>query len=118
YSGMLLANQLSYGKLALPSYHFDKAATIVSIDADFLGTWLAPVEFSKQYSKGRKVSAKNPTMSRHYHIEPAHTISGAAADYRATCRPSRTGAIAVALYNAVVNGAKPNLGTEKLNQVV
>jgi len=118
YSGMLLANQMSYGKLALPSYHFDKAATIVSLDADFLGTWLAPVEFGKQYSKGRKVSAKNPNMSRHYHIEPTHTISGAAADYRATCRPSHLGAVAVALYNAVVNDAKPSLASDKLNQVV
>lgn len=118
YSGMLLANQLSYGQLALPSYHFDKADTIVSIDADFLGTWLAPMEFSMQYSKGRKVTAKNPKMSRHYHVEPIHTISGAAADYRATCRPSAVGAVVVALYNAIVNGTKPNLGTDKLNEVV
>jgi len=118
YSAMLLANQASYGQLALPSYHFEKAQTIVGIDADFLGTWLAPIEFSKQYNKGRKVSAKNPRMSRHYHIEPAHTISGAAADYRATCRPSHVGAVVVALHNAVVNGEKPNLGTDKLNQIV
>lgn len=118
YSGMLLANQASYGKLALPSYHFDKAKTIVGINADFLGTWLAPVEFSKQYSAGRKVSAKKPEMSRHYHVESAHTISGAAADYRATCRPSETGKVVVALYNAVVNGQKPNLGSDKLNEVV
>lgn len=118
YSGMLLANEHSYGKRALPSYHFDNADTIVSIDADFLGTWLAPMEFSMQYSKGRKVTAKNPKMSRHYHVEPIHTISGAAADCRATCRPSAVGAVVVALYNAIVNGTKPNLGTDKLNEVV
>lgn len=118
YSAMLLANQASYGQLALPSYHFDKAKTIVSIDADFLGTWLSPAEFSKQYSKGRRVSAKNLQMSRHYHIEPTHTISGAAADYRATCKPSQTGAVVVALYNAIVNGEQPKLGTDKLNEVV
>lgn len=118
YSAMLLANQLSYGKLALPSYHFDKAQTIVSIDADFLGTWLSPSEFGKQYSKGRKVSAANPKMSRHYQVEPIHTISGAAADYRATCKPSQIGTVVVALHNAVVNGTKPNLGSDKLNEVV
>lgn len=118
YSAMLLANQASYGKLALPSYHFDKAQTIVSIDADFLGTWLSPSEFGKQYAKGRKVSATNLKMSRHYHIEPTHTISGAAADYRATCRPSHIGAVVAALHDAVVNGTKPSLGTDKLNQVV
>lgn len=117
YSGMLLANEASYGKRALPSYHFDKAATIFSLGADFLGTWLSPVEFAKQYSLGRKVSAKNMTMSRHYQVEPMHTISGAKADYRATCKPSEMGAVAVALYNAI-NGTAPSFASKKLNDVI
>lgn len=118
YSGMLLANEASYGKRALPSYHFDKAKTIVSLGADFLGTWLSPVEFSKQYALGRKISAKNPVMSRHYQVEPNHTISGAAADYRAVCRPSEMGAVAVALYNAVANGTAPAFSSKKLNELI
>ncbi|MCB0699315.1 MAG: TAT-variant-translocated molybdopterin oxidoreductase [Chitinophagales bacterium] len=118
YSGMLLANEVSYGKRALPSYHFEKANTIVSLGADFLGTWLSPVEFAKQYSKGRKINAKHAVMSKHYHVEPTHTITGAKADERATCRPSEMGKVAVALYNAIANGAKPNLGSDKLNKVV
>lgn len=108
HSGMLLANAESYGKKALPSYHFDKANTIFSLGADFLGTWLSPIEFAHQYSNGRKVTTKNKKMSRHYQIEPMHTISGAAADVRATCRPSEIGAVAVALYNLIVNGTAPS----------
>jgi molybdopterin-containing oxidoreductase family iron-sulfur binding subunit len=118
YSGMLLANEASYGKRALPSYHFDRAKTIVSIGADFLGTWLSPVEFSWQYAKGRNISAKNTEMSKHYHIEPNHTISGAAADVRATCKPSEMGAVAVALYNAVTTGAAPSLPSKNLNKLI
>jgi hypothetical protein len=34
-----------------------------------------------------------------------HTITGAKADYRATCKPSEMGAVAVALYNAVTGTA-------------
>lgn len=118
YSGMLLANEASYGKRALPSYHFDKAQTIVSLGADFLGTWLSPVEFAKQYAAGRKVSAKNMAMSKHYHVEANHTITGAKADMRATCKPSEMGAVAVALYNAVANGTAPSLPSKKLNDLV
>ncbi len=118
YSGMLLANEASYGKRSLPSYHFDKAQTIVSIGADFLGTWISPIEYAKQYSKGRKVSAQNLRMSKHYHIEPNHTITGAKADERAVCKPSEMNGIAVALYNAVSNGAKPQLASAKLNRLV
>jgi MoCo/4Fe-4S cofactor protein with predicted Tat translocation signal len=118
YSGMLLANEASYGKRALPSYHFDKAKTIVSLGADFLGTWLSPTEFSYQYSKGRNISAKNTEMSKHYQVEPNHTISGAAADIRATCKPSEIGAVAVALYNAVATGAAPSLPSKNLNKLI
>lgn len=118
YSGMLLANEMSYGKRALPSYHFDKAKTIVSLGADFLGTWLSPVEFSKQYSTGRRISAKNLEMSKHYQVEASHTISGAAADHRATCKPSEMGAVAVALYEAVANGTEPSFSSKNVNELV
>ena len=118
YSGMLLANEASYGKRTLPSYHFDKANTIVSIGADFLGTWIAPIEYAKAYAQGRKISAKNMKISKHYHVEAMHTITGASADHRATCKPSEMGGVAVALYNAVANGTAPSLGSAKLNELV
>ncbi|MFX5761050.1 hypothetical protein ABTE44_20180, partial [Acinetobacter baumannii] len=53
YSGILLANEATYGVRAIPSYKFDAAKAIVSIGADFLGTWLSPVEFAKQYAAGK-----------------------------------------------------------------
>ncbi len=118
YSGMLQANEACYGKRTLPTYHFDKAQTIVSLGADFLGTWLSPIEFSKGYSKGRKISAKNLNLSRHYQFESNHTTTGACADHRATCKPSEMGTIASALYNAVVNGTQPALSSAKLNELV
>ena len=118
YSGMLLANEANYGKRALPSYHFDKAQTIVGLGADFLGTWLAPIEFSKQYGIGRRVSAANARMSKHYQVEANHTTTGASADLRATCKPSEMGAVAVALYNAVTTGASPALPSKNLNTLV
>jgi len=118
YSGMLLANEASYGKRMLPGYHFDKAQTVVSIGADFLGTWLSPVEFAKSYSKGRKISAKSLRLSKHYQVESILSITGAAADVRATCRPSEMGMVAMALYNEVTGGAKVQLPSAKLSDMV
>lgn len=118
YSGMLLANEACYGKRAIPSYHFDRAKTIVSIGADFLGTWLSPVEFAKGYSLGRKMSAKKLEMSRHYQFEAMHSLTGANADVRATCRPSEFGAVAVALYNAVTAGTAPSFASQNLNKAI
>ena len=97
YSGMLLANEACYGKKAIPSYQFDSAKTIVSLGADFLGTWLSPVEFSKQYAANRKITGEKPTLSRHFHFESMLSLTGSNADDRYTHKPSETGAIALAL---------------------
>jgi MoCo/4Fe-4S cofactor protein with predicted Tat translocation signal len=106
-SGMLLANmQTGHGKI-LPSYRFDNAKTIVSLAADFLGTWLSPVEFNKQYAKGRKINEKNPTMSKHFQFEAVLSQTGANADERYLCLPSKLGAVAAALLGAV-NGQTPS----------
>lgn len=115
YTGMLLANEASFGKRALPSYQFDRAKVIVSIGADFLGTWISPVEFARQYSYGRKINEAAPVMSKHYQVESFLSMTGANADERFVHRPSEIGAIAIALL-AAVGGAAPgvNIGDSKL----
>ncbi|RYY44170.1 MAG: 4Fe-4S dicluster domain-containing protein, partial [Chitinophagaceae bacterium] len=115
YSGLILANELSYGKKALPSYQFDKAKTIVSLGADFLGTWISPTEFSKQYATNRKVKSTNPELSRHIHFESMMSMTGSNADDRYTHKPSQTGAVALALL-AKLGGAvtAPAIADKKL----
>jgi len=97
YSGMLLANETSYGRRAIPSYQFDNARVIVSIGADFLGTWLNPVEFARQYSTGRKLDPAKPEMSKHIQFESMLSLTGANADDRFVHRPSQTGAVVLNL---------------------
>ncbi len=105
YSGLLDANLSSFGKRAVPAYRFDNAKVIVSIGADFLGTWISPEIYAKQYSKGRKISAKNLMMSKHYQLEGMMSLTGSSADERYTCKPSQYGAVALGLLNALNGGA-------------
>ncbi|HXO76202.1 MAG TPA: TAT-variant-translocated molybdopterin oxidoreductase, partial [Puia sp.] len=97
YSGLILAGEASYGKKAVPSYKFDNAKVVVSLGADFLGTWLTPEQFSRAYAKGRKIDEKNPEMSKHFQFESLLSLTGANADERFTHKPSETGAVALAL---------------------
>jgi MoCo/4Fe-4S cofactor protein with predicted Tat translocation signal len=96
-SGIINANARSFNKAAVPSYHFDKAKVIVSFGADFLGTWLSPVEFSKQWVKNRK--PQNGNMSRHYQFESNLSLAGANADVRVPIKPSAEGVALISLYN-------------------
>ena len=99
--GIIKANESSFGLAALPTYDFSKAKTIVSIGADFLGTWISSTEFSKQYSKTRKISEKNPEMSKHFQFESILSLTGANADYRTMIKPSQEGLVVANLYNLV-----------------
>ena len=114
YTGLLLANEASYGKRAIPSYNFDKAKVIVSLGADFLGTWLSPIEFAPQYAVGRKINEKNPAMSKHYQFESILSLTGSNADERYIHKPSETGAVAVALLNALTGQGSSNITDPKL----
>ena len=113
YSGILNANKICYGKQAIPSYQFDKAKAIVSIGADFLGTWISPVAFARQYAKGKKINPKNIDMSRHIAFETVASLTGSNADERFLHRPSETGSVVLGLYNAITGGSV-NIADKKL----
>lgn len=116
-NGMLNANQASFGKRAIPSYHFDKAKTIVGLGADFLGTWLSPVEYARQYAAGRKINQANPEMSKHIQIEGILSLTGANADDRYVAKPSEMGAVALNLYAALGGSVSaPALADERLKK--
>ncbi len=115
YSGMLQANEASGFGRKLPSYNFGNASVIVSLGADFLGTWLSPVEFASGYSKGRKIDERNPMMSKHYQFESHLSNTGASADERFTHRPSETGIVALSLLAALDGSVTaPSISDAKL----
>ena len=97
--GIWKANEESFGTGMIPSYDFSKASVIVSVAADFLNTWISPIEFTKQYAQTREVGEDKKDMSRHYQFESILSLTGANADYRTQIKPSEEGAIVVQLYN-------------------
>ncbi|MFM6954242.1 MAG: TAT-variant-translocated molybdopterin oxidoreductase [Sphingobacteriaceae bacterium] len=102
YTGIIQANQNSFGKAVVPQYQFDKADVIVSFGADFLGTWISPVEFTRQYSANRgAASLKNKKMSRHIQFETGMSLTGTNADARIAIKPSEEGIALLNLYQAL-----------------
>jgi Fe-S-cluster-containing dehydrogenase component len=78
------AHEQSHGVRAIPHYRFDQAAVVLSLDADFLGTWISPVEFTKQRTAGR---------AYHIQLEPRMSVTGSNADQRLRIDPRDTGLI-------------------------
>ncbi len=106
YAGIIQANQASFGKAVLPHYHFDKADVIVSFGADFLGSWISPVEFTAQYVSNRNnKSLQSKKMSRHIQFETGMSLAGTNADVRMPLKPSEEGVALINLYNAITIGS-------------
>ncbi|MEX0966136.1 MAG: TAT-variant-translocated molybdopterin oxidoreductase [Bacteroidia bacterium] len=111
--GLLKAHQDAFGKFALPRYRFNRAKTIVSFNADFLGTWISPVEYTKGYSEARAVDEKK-RMAYHIQFESNLSLSGSNADLRMPMRPSQEGAAVLSLLNKIGGGSTYGSGDFEL----
>ncbi|MGO1596029.1 MAG: TAT-variant-translocated molybdopterin oxidoreductase [Sphingobacterium sp.] len=102
YTGIIEANRSAFGKAVIPSYRFLNAQVVVSVAADFLGTWLAGEEHTQDYIKNRDYkSLKGGKMSRHLQFESGLSMTGSNADVRIAIKPSEEGAVLISLYNAI-----------------
>jgi molybdopterin-containing oxidoreductase family iron-sulfur binding subunit len=100
FSAQAKANELTHGSYSLSEYDFEKADFVVSLGADFLGSWGNDVANAKGYGKRRKVDHENG-MNKHYHFESTMSLTGSNADYRYTVSHSEQKNILLALYAAV-----------------
>lgn len=114
YNGILDANEKTFGKRVIPAYSFEKANVIVSLGADFLGTWVSPEEFSAAWAVNRSLSKDKKTMSRHIQIESVLSMTGANADKRVTVTPNEEETAAVDLLTALKGGTPKNAKLAKV----
>ncbi len=123
-SAILQANENTFGKREIPGYHFDKADLIVNFGADFLGTWVSPIEFANQFGSRRKIKGTDgKNMSRLIQLESNMSYTGSNADQRVLIKPSEQGLAIAKLHNAVaaklggqsidINGSLSNPKAEK-----
>ena len=110
-SALLQANEANFGVKAVPSYKFDKADVIAAFNCDFLGTWISPIEYAKDYATRRKItSLTNANMSRHYQVEGHMSMTGSNADNRILVKPSEQGVAIAALLSALGGGGASAAG--------
>jgi Fe-S-cluster-containing dehydrogenase component len=101
YSAILEANSVCFGKQSIPDYHFQNTSLVVSVNADFLGTWISPVHFIPGYTARRKLDNGEKNMLRHIHFESGMSLTGANADIRKKIKPSEEKTLLVDLYNRI-----------------
>jgi len=111
YESLKTANRMVFGIPGLPSYRMDAADVLVAFGADFLETWLSPVEYALKfktvhaYREGKK--------GLFLYVGPYKTVTGANADRWLACYPGSEYLIAMGcLKEALENGRGRSLPRE------
>ncbi len=100
-SAVIEANNACFSKAVIPDYKFRNATLVVSVNADFLGSWIAPVHFIPGYTERRKLNNGDNSMLKHIHFESGMSITGSNADVRKKIKPSEEIVLLSDLYNTI-----------------
>ena len=92
-SAILDAHETTHGVRLLPRYRFDRARVIAGFDADFLGTWISPVEYTSGYRLARSLENHGAGRAFHAQFESRLSLTGSKADQRFRIAPGETGVI-------------------------
>jgi molybdopterin-containing oxidoreductase family iron-sulfur binding subunit len=72
------AGRILFGRAELPSFDLGSARTVVSFGADFVETWMSPVELARGLASGR--GQTGPDRARLVWIGPRLCLTGVSAD--------------------------------------
>jgi anaerobic selenocysteine-containing dehydrogenase/Fe-S-cluster-containing dehydrogenase component len=89
------ANAKVFGVDGLPSYRMDQADLLVSFGADFLETWVSPVEYARRFKEMHGL--KDGRKGFFAHVAPYQSLTGANADLWVPCSPDSEWAIVLGL---------------------
>jgi len=97
------ANRIVFGKDEIPHFALDKAELLINFGADFLESWLNPIQMTKSYT--RMHGYQNGKKGRYIHIAPHISLTGTNADEWLSCPVGYETSIALALSRILLKRA-------------
>ena len=89
------ANRIVLGKDEIPHFALEKADMLINFGADFLESWLNPIQLTKAYTRMHRY--QDGKKGRYVHIAPHMSLTGTNADEWHACPPGHETMIALAL---------------------
>jgi molybdopterin-containing oxidoreductase family iron-sulfur binding subunit len=97
------ACRIVFGKNEIPHFVPDKAELLINFGADFLESWLNPVQMTKSYT--RMHTYQDGKKGRYVHIAPHISLTGVNADEWFSCPQGHETSIALALSHILLKRA-------------
>src|SRR6185503_5919473 len=104
FEALRAGNRLAFGTATLPTYDFANAKYVLSFGADFLDTWLSPVEFQNGFSRAHAFDAGRPaSMAKFVYVAPRLSLTGMNADEWIAAKPGTEGLLALAMAHVIMS---------------
>ena len=100
YEALRAATRQVFGTDELPWYDFGAARYILSFGADFLDTWMSPLEYTRGFTASHHFD--DGKMGRFVHVEPRLSMTGMSADEWVASSPGSEGVLALAMTHVIV----------------
>ncbi|GIW46565.1 MAG: Fe-S-cluster-containing hydrogenase [Deltaproteobacteria bacterium] len=111
YEPLKQGNKIAFGMDKIPTYHVEKARFVLSFGADFLETWLSPVEYAKKFSLMH--SYREKSMGKFVQIEPRLSLTGANADEWIAIKPGTEAFLALGIAHVIASEGWHSSGISK-----
>jgi len=102
YESLKYAHRQLFGLPILPAYNMEQADFILGFGADFLETWLSPVEYAWKFKAMHAI--QDGTKGRFIQVSPVQSLTGANADRWIACRPGTEALVALWLIKKALAG--------------
>ena len=104
YESLKTANEMIFSAKGLPSYHLDQADFLLTFGADFLETWLSPVEYARKFKTMHAV--QNGKKGIFVQVSTVQNLTGANADYWLACNPGSEATVGLGLVKQALDIGK------------
>jgi molybdopterin-containing oxidoreductase family iron-sulfur binding subunit len=111
YESLKTANHLAFGVEGLVGYRLEQADLLLGFGADFLDTWLSPVEFARRFKRMHAFNGREKGLF--IHVAPFQSVTAANADRWVGCRPGSEAVVALGLLQVALDvGRADHLPTD------
>lgn len=107
------ANQICFNRPDIPHYALDKVDLLLNFGADFLETWLNPVQATKNFTQSHQL--KNGKKGEFIQISPHMSLTGSNADQWLSCPPGKEVTVVLGLIEKLLEASQVLTSEEKEN---
>ncbi|HEX6938196.1 MAG TPA: 4Fe-4S dicluster domain-containing protein [Longimicrobiales bacterium] len=104
------ANRLLFGIDAVPVHDFSAAEVIISFGADFIETWLSPVDYAHGFTQSHAFNPTSGRKGRFISVTGHQSLTDMSADEWLPVRPGTEHLVALAMARAIVDAGQGQAG--------